>query len=567
MKGIRFLQFILATLIVLALSCARITAPTGGPKDSIPPVVTRMMPAHQQTNFAGQEIELTFDESIILNNVKDQIIITPGVGKDFEVIAKKNKVVLTLDNPLQPNTTYTINFRDAVQDITEKNPARNLYIAFSTGTYIDSLHVHGNVYELLTAKPGKDATVALYEQDTFDIFRHKPAYFTKADQKGNFHIDNLKPGAYYLYSWLDNNKNLIVDSKTELYGFLADPIHPDSTNESASVPLVRLDARQLRLTSARPSQTFFNIKASKSIDHYRIQPVTNHEIHSSFGDDHENIRIYNTFNLEPSDSIPFNLYLRDSLSQTIDTLLYIKFAQRNVKPAAFQFTQESFAVSATTGKLEGTLLFNKPVVALNLDSIYYYIDSLHQIPFTPQDLDFDSTHTLLKISKQLERSLVQPADNPETQRRPAASGATKSAGKTKPARNNYDFILGRAAFFGPESDSSKAATIALKPLTMENTGVIMLAIRTTKKNLIVELLSRDKVVKRQPATTKATFADLAPGDYTLRVFADENQDGRWSPGNFYLHEEPEPVYFYKNEEGNLTISLKANWERELTISF
>ena len=174
MKLIRI--FACASVItLLILSCAKQSTPTGGPKDTIPPVLVGSIPAEKQKLFKSQKIELEFSELIILNNPKDQIIITPSIGKDYKITAKKNTATIEVDKPLSDSTTYTINFRDAIQDITEKNPARNLHLAFSTGTYIDSLSISGSIHELLTDKFIKDVTVALYQSDTFDIFKHKPS--------------------------------------------------------------------------------------------------------------------------------------------------------------------------------------------------------------------------------------------------------------------------------------------------------------------------------------------------------------------------------------------------------
>src|SRR5690349_1790180 len=123
MRPVHYLHIIIFIIVFFALSCARQTSPTGGPKDSIPPTVkTPTIPYDQQVNFKGKQIEVTFSENVQLNNPKDQIIITPGVGKEFQATVKKSTVVITLNDPLQPNTTYTVNLRDAVQDITEKNP-------------------------------------------------------------------------------------------------------------------------------------------------------------------------------------------------------------------------------------------------------------------------------------------------------------------------------------------------------------------------------------------------------------------------------------------------------------
>jgi len=575
MKPIHYVHLLLLVSTIFALSCARQTSPTGGPKDSIPPSVLRTIPADQQINFEGKQIEAMFDETVQLNNPKDQIIITPGVGKDFQATVKKNTVVISLTNPLQPNTTYTVNLRDAVQDITEKNPAQNVHIAFSTGTYIDSLHLMGTVFEILSAKEGKDATVALYEQDTFNIFRHKPSYFTKADPQGNFHIDNIKPGNYRLYAWLDNNKNLIVDSKSEPYGFIPEILRPQDSVPPIAVPLVRLDTRALKLTSARPTQTFFNIKTSKSTETFSVTS-NQHQIYASYGADHENIQIYNTMELQPNDSIPITFTARDSVLQAIDTTLYVKFTQRSIKPQPFQLSTKQFSLSASSGKLGGEIEFNKPVLHINYDSIFYRIDTTQVVPITASDLQFDSTRTKLTIQKQIDRALLKPkTPTAANQRResqqprsaaPAANSPDNKLTKKK-LPNNNELYAATATFISAELDSSKATSLQIKPTTMETTGVIIVEIKSTKKPLLVQLLSKDQVIAQQPAKAKTIFPDLLPGDYTLRVIIDDDGNNRWTPGNILRNEAPEPIHFYRTEEGKLNITLKANWERELLITF
>ena len=572
MKQIHYLQIFLLTITIFALSCARQTAPTGGPKDSIPPTVIRTTPADQQINFQGQEIEATFSESVQLNNAKEQIIISPGVGKAFQAIVKKDRVSITLTNPLQPNTTYTVNFREAVQDLTEKNPAQNLHIAFSTGSYIDSLHLFGSVYEILTSKEGKDATVALYEQDTFNIFRHTPAYFTKADPKGDFHIDNLKPGSYRIYAWLDNNKNLIVDSKTESYGLATEIVRPQDSTYAIEIPLVKLDARPLRLTSGRPSQTFFNIKTSKNTEFFSVTSP-DHQLYASYGEDHENIRVYNTMQLEPNDSIAITFSAQDSLEQSIDTTLFVKFSQRAIKPEPFQVAAEQFSISGQTGLLQGEITFNKPVLHINHDSLFYRIDSAHVAQILPTDIRFDTTLTKLTIHKQIDKALLQPkAPTKSTTKATINAAPTRAPANSKKSTarrtpTDYEFNIAHATFISVEGDSSKATSLGIKPTTMESTGVIILQIKSKQQPLLVELLSRGTVVARQPGKARTTFTDLPPGDYNVRVIVDSDKNNRWSPGNIFKNQPPELIKFYMNEEGQPSIALKANWERELLITF
>src|SRR6478609_9733185 len=158
MKRIAGLHWFIYPLFLMC--CAKTTSPTGGPKDTIPPTLVKSIPEKGSLNYAGNEIQLTFSENIMLKNQKEQIIVTPGIGDRYKIEFNKKTVTIKLEEKLKDSTTYTFSFRDAVVDLNEQNPARNLKLAFSTGTYIDSLSIEGKVNDLLHAKELKDITVA-----------------------------------------------------------------------------------------------------------------------------------------------------------------------------------------------------------------------------------------------------------------------------------------------------------------------------------------------------------------------------------------------------------------------
>lgn len=554
------------------LACARQTTPTGGPKDSLAPVMTNSLPKHGQTKFKGKSVELTFNEAIQVNNPKEQIIIIPSVGKEFEATAKKNTVVLTFKEPTKDSTTYSINFRESVQDLTEKNPAKNLKLAFSTGDYIDSLSIEGYIFDPLKGKESKDATVALFQSDTFNIFKHKPIYLTKTNEKGEYIIENLKPGDYYLYAIEDKNKNLVVDSKSETYGFIAKKITLTEDIKKEDIPVIKLDTRPLKLTNSRPYNTYFNIKTSKNLDHYHLTPTEGEILLSGFAEDQSNIRVYNTIEDKDSLAVRFNAY--DSVNNAIDTTIYIKFSKRDVKKDPFKATSSQFKVTGTKGLLKGTITFNKPVAAINFDSIYYQIDSAKVVPIVAQDIQIDSAHNTLIIEKSFDKTLIPKKADPSTEPpkkkevppppKPATAaaptqGQKKSTTPPKPVQNQ--FITAKATFISVELDSSAATRETLKPSVFEETGIIFVEVKTAEKNFVIQLLNKDfKPVASRTNTTKTSFEDLDPGDYMIRLIIDKNGDGKWSPGNFDLHQEPEPIVFYKNEKNTPTVNLKANWE-------
>jgi uncharacterized protein (DUF2141 family) len=542
------------------LGCARQTSPTGGPKDTIPPILVQSNPRDGQVKFNSQQIDLSFNETVILNNPKDQIIINPDIRKEYDIDVKKNHVVIKLKAELLDSTTYAFNFREAIQDITEKNSAPELKLAFSTGTYIDSLSFSGTVYDPLTSKEAKDLTVALYQQDTFNIFEHTPVYFSKSNEKGIYKIANLKPGNYRIYAFDDKNKNLIVDSKSELYGFLSDTKPLSKNLTSIAIPVLRLDARPLKLTAARPTGTFYNIKTSKNLKSYQLSSPETSTLYSSFGEDNANIRIYNT--LVDKDSIAIHFHAQDSINNSIDTTLFLKFSDRVLRPEAFTTTASAFQVSANKGTLSGKLQFTKPILDINYDSIFFRIDSLTIVPIEPSDLKIDTVHNSIDIQKTFNKTLLDKKPAP-AQASPPASGdrleAKKKAIRAKSEANQL--YIAAATFISIERDSSAKITQTIEPSTLETTGVILVQIQTNEPNYIIQLLTKDNTLVRQKMNTAATsFEDLPPGDYQLRLVIDRDQNQHWTPGNYLQNQEPEPIVFYKNEKKTLTINLKANWE-------
>jgi uncharacterized protein (DUF2141 family) len=542
-------------------SCAQQTSPTGGPKDTIPPILIKSIPKNEQINYSDKTIELTFNELLTVNNPKEELIIIPDVDKKYEVQLKKNQVKITFDQPLEENTTYSLNFRESIQDITERNPVLNLKLAFSTGDYIDSLSISGNVYDLLKSIELPDATVALYQPDTFDIFAHKPIYFSKTDKEGNYEIANLKPGFYYIYAFHDRNKNLLLESKSEAFGFLAKPLYLINNLTDINIPLIRLDTRPLVLTSARPSGTFFNIKTSKNIAHYAVTAIDSTTIYTCYGEDHANIRIYNS--ISDRDSILVHFNARDSIQQHIDTTLWLKFSPRRLTPEKLTASVHHLKLIGPKAVLHGQITFNKPIAHINFDSIFYSLDSATTIPIIQQDLSLDTLTNTYQITKRFDPALLTPPDPS-----PLDKSAISTLPKLQPrppgqttAPDQPHLYIGPSTFISIEADSSARMSVPAKPTTLSTTGVILVKVSQPPPHHLTQLLTRDyQLIAQNKDQASSSFHDLEPTIYQLRLVIDTDANGHWSPGNFYLHTEPEPIYFYKNEKNETTVNLKANWE-------
>lgn len=545
---------VILTLAFITTQCAKQTAPTGGPKDEDPPVLVKSTPKDQQTNFKDKEIILEFDEPIQLNNPREQLIITPAIGtfgKDFELIAKKNKVILTIKSKLQENTTYSLNFRETVADLNEKN-SKPLKLAISTGAYIDSLFVKGTVNDLLTSKPANNYTVAVVPQsDTFDIFKHNAVFFTFTDKEGTFSIENLKVGNYILYAFDDKNKNLKVDSRTESYGFIAQPIELTDSIENKNINTFKLDAGELKLISAREMFGIFNIKTSKSLVSYSVETTDNSQLVIAQQDkDLSTIKVYNT--LQNIDSLVVKFTGSDSIENKLDTALYIKFSNKERAKDKFQAATKSINYSTETKAFNTTLNFSKPILKFIEDSIYINIDSATTINFTNKDFEWNANRTELTLSKTIEE--LSPVNKPRE------SKTQKREEKQEKGKAYNKLILAKGGIISVEEDTLAQTELDIKIIKPEDAGIISYKI-TTKENFIIQLLDKDhKIVVENRNSVSGKFQNLLPGTYFLRMVFDENNNGKWDPGNYKTRKEPEQIIFYKNSKDQLEINIKANWE-------
>jgi uncharacterized protein (DUF2141 family) len=544
-------------LWLTALSCARQSAPTGGPKDTIPPVLDKSFPAQNQINFKGQSIELLFTEMIALANPKEQIIIAPATSNTYDITNRNNRVIIKFDKPLEDSSTYSINFRDAVHDVTEKNPVENLQLAFSTGNYIDSLTIEGNVQTLLTGAPPKEATVAIFPlSDTLSIFKHKPQYITKSNKEGRFILRNLKPGTYNIYAIEDKNRNLVADSRTESYAHLSSSIELADDTSGIHLPLIRLDARPLKITNMRPYNTYFNVKTSKNLNSYNINSPDS--IYSTFGEDHANIKIYNTIG---ADSTLVKLTATDSIGNTIDSSFYVKFIAREVTPEKFSTTVEEATILVHRGTFQAKVNFTKPAFLFNQDSLFFQIDSLTRLSLSDADYKRSASRNNLVIHNTFDTSPYRKL----TATQKANRDKSAKVESTKPPEHSFlnKLILGKGAFISVEKDSSASITRDVKPQQLEDLGTLTVTVDTNEPHFLVELLNTEfQTIRTTRDAKRVKWEDLSPGNYKIRLIIDRNNNGKWDPGNYNKKEEPEPMIYLLRPKAKPenTVFVRANWD-------
>ena len=549
-------------------SCANPITPTGGPKDTIPPNLISVYPEDQTLNFKEQEITLTFDEKVTAEKLKQNLIITPVTEIEYKSYVKKNTVIITFNESFTDSTTYTLNFFDGVTDITERNPVENLIIAFSTGPYIDSISVQGNVKDLFSNEPSPEFIVGLYKiSDTLTFNKNKPTYFSSTLKDGTFNINNIKAGKYLIFSFKDENKNLLFDAKDETYAFLKDTLHLyESILDTISMKSVKINASALEMNSARSSGKYFEIRYSKEIINYEITNEENQFIPAKIVGEKETIRIYDLQNSK--DSVQAIIMVIDSLRNNRVDTVYAKFKESSRKPEEYNVKMLPKTNSSISSATQFQLQFNKPTNILDSNFLYLNIDTLALIEINPRETHFDSKQMTLSFnfdldkkdySKKIDSLLnIYPIDtlNPDSLLIPIHNNLKKLN------RDQFTVKIEPGSFVSIEQDTSQELTLTYKYEDPSKSGLIKLKVDTEAESYYVELMSQNQVIRENYNCQECIFDKLPPKDYWFRIKHDTNNDSIWTYGNIIKQIEPEPIYFFKE-----ATTLRANWEVEINIAF
>lgn len=223
MKRILYLAaivFITYKLVVFTSGCAQIIPPTGGPRDSIPPVMLKALPADSTLNFKGNKIVLTFNEYIQLDKAEEQLVVSPVPKTNPVIEAKLKEVTIKIKDTLEENTTYSINFGKSLKDLNEGNPYKNFTYLFSTGNQLDSGRLSGKVVIAETGKPDSTLIVMLHRNfDDSAVMKEKPRYFARLDSAGTFAFNNIAPGRYNLFALKDPSGQKMYMRKSDMFAF------------------------------------------------------------------------------------------------------------------------------------------------------------------------------------------------------------------------------------------------------------------------------------------------------------------------------------------------------------
>ena len=528
---ISFWSFIMAEML---FSCAQIVAPTGGKKDTLAPKIIKTFPDNQSKGFNGKLIEIQFDEYVSVNNIQQQLSITPNLEGTYETKILPKGARLTFDKPFRENTTYSFNFRNTFKDMNEGNPAKNIRLVFSTGKYIDSLEVSGKVKNPQTNKPMLDVSVGLYVfSDTLNPKKVKPYYFMKTDTSGNFKIENVAAGKYRVFAIGDGNNNLLYEEAKEIFGMIKDTIILKNSIKNLEINMANMNKMPNKVLKPRSTSNYYYLEYSRGIKKVTINFTNKKDSMVYQQTDARNVRIFNTNN-SSIDTIKVKISVTDSLDRIFTHEQKIKFKSRTKKDTVGVKEEFTFKTNPANNqdidlKENGYIFtFTKPIKNYDLNKIEFMNDTLVRVPITEKDIKWNTEKTELKV--QLD---------------------------AKKPKELIRLKMQKGAFISVENDSTGKLVSTYPLRDFENYGIISGEVKNQKsKGFIVELLDEKyDVVKKVDNISKYQFDFVKPGIYYIRLIVDENRNSRWDAGNLEKNLLPEVIQV-KDEK----IKLKANFE-------
>ena len=569
-------------------SCANIGNPSGGPIDKTPPIFMRSNPTPNAVNVKDRKIEIFFDEIVTLKDPSTKIIVSPAQTEMPRMSALGRKVTVELVDSLLPNTTYTIDFSNSIQDNNEGNAIDNFAFAFSTGSVIDSMRVSGYVLDSRTLEPMQSVVVGL-QSNLVDSAFHKEKLQRVAltNDRGQFTIRNVSPGSYHIFALKDLDRDYKFGNPTEDIAFLDSIIVPSiGSREAADTVYNDLNEIDTIMRATRPAYFPNDILLSMFNEDRKSQYLANNlRVDST--------RISLTF-AAASDTLPsLSIVGRNDVpdqwytlerSQTNDTLTYwirpphLVSADTLMVATTYLRTDTASNLSWGTDTLKFTFQRQKAKKKKKNEET----DSLEQIRFMELHPLANGTQEvyaplLLQTGTPIERysreafHLQRKLQN-DTTFYPAE---IKSIALRDSTLNRRDLMLkvdwepGAAYTLAVDSLAmTDIYGLQTKPLKvdfnvrkMEEYGNIVFNIPAVRDSAIVELLDgTDKVVLHTPVKNhRAELLNLQPGKYYARLFIDRNGNGKYDTGNYDMHLQPEETVYYPG-----AINLKKNWDVEQT---
>ena len=522
--------------IVVISGCAKRGSPTGGPVDSIPPVLINASPKINSTNFDSKEIRLTFDEFVKLDKVDEQLIISPPLNKSSYEVKPLNgvtkKVFLEFIDSLETETTYSINFGNSIKDNNEGNPLTFFSYVFSTGETIDSLYVRGNISDAFDKETDDYISIHLYRIDSIFndsiIYNNRPTYISNSLDSTSYQFKNIKAGKYLIVALKDIDNNYFFDPFYDKIGFIDSLI----TLPRDSIINFKLFKEETSLIWEKPhfinsEKIGFGYYGKLDLKNIKLESQIPDSVNYTYTKENEKDTLIFWLSKNSFDSLNFNLIEKDTtklvtvkFDRAKDTL--IDSLSISPKTANIIHLKETFKLSSNIPlkNIEDSLITIRDIDSLIVPFATSINDNLDQI-----DIEFE----------------VSPSDNYRV------------------------FILPKAIkdVRGVSNDTLQYSVVSQ---SLEDYGNVYLdVIRNSNSKFILQMIDSNgeviRVFKNVNQDATYNFDYVRPGKYIFRLIEDANNNDKWDTGNYLKKIKPERVYYFSNE-----LEVRANWDLNETFN-
>ncbi len=574
--------------VVVVSSCANLGMPTGGPKDTIPPVLIETDPKFAALNFKGDEVRLTFNEYLNIENVSEDLVVSPPLSKRPIVKTKSKTLIVGFNEDLKDSTTYSLDFKNSITDNNEKNPYKNMRFSFSTGPVYDSLRIAGRVMDAFDMEL-KEKELVLLHRDLHDsaIYTLPPDYIAKTDKNGIFLIDNIAPGKYHLFSLDDANNNMKYDEGAEKIAFIDSIIVPSAEFVEELDTLVNgVDSFLVYgHTHFHPdpfylhefTEDIFNqyLKRDERETRYKCVFVFNESVKDTFSVKlvNYNQSAENWYQLEYNENVDsLTMWIADTTVAKIDTL-QMEISYFQLDSANQVYLHKDTLEMKFTDKAEDNSKSKKRIKEVEVKSEtndqFNWAISVNSAKIElNQDIEITSPEPI----KSFDNTMVQLYNTDDTLKTPLKFSLAKDMSAWRTYKIHYEWEpeakytleIDSAACTNIYGGSSKKLIKNFDAREKDYYGALKLNLTGVEMPMIVQLLDNSKNEKVLYEKTiekdgSVRFDYLTPGKIKIKVIYDKNGNGKWDTGSYQDRTQPEMVEYI-----NEVHKVRSNFDEEIS---
>jgi hypothetical protein len=579
------------TWLMAVPSCANVTAgPSGGPKDTLPPVIVRVSPPNESRNFQGKRVEIKFNEFPKLKDAFNQIFLSPPQSKRPVSVARGKSIIVTFAEPLDSATTYSLHFGQSIVDNNEDNPYGSFVYSFSTGNRLDSMLMTGYVVDAQTLLPIENISIFLHPADVDTaVFKKLPKSVGKSDHWGYYMLYNLPDMPFQLFAVEDQNTNYKLETDSEAYAFLDSLVRPnevmvpDSAGMKQVSPLdttamlarpinhtlyafKEIPLRQMLREKERPADRHFYLtflSHHAQVISLQIEGVDSTSLIRERSFRGDTLRFWLRQNAPDTLKVKLRYMRTDSLDQLSPFEEQFKLAKPPVKEESAQEQYANRRNAQNAGQEEA----RKDLLDVKITSNPEFVEQdgfRFTFPAYPVQVRSDD------ISLSYTTARKEVINTPFSFERDTHNGCIYylKAHNWVPT-TEYQLMVPASAFTDINGFTNDTLSHNVTLPDQGKAGRIGLTLRGGQGGYIVELLSdtRDRLIRKLylQADEKGSFPYLKDGAYVIRITEDRNGNGAWDTGNLKDRLQPERVRFFSFDDGKDLIEIKDARELEQMI--